>query len=261
MIYIKKKVITTLFIAGLFCSCSTSQTGTNDNSMVNYSSEINYELLVNDSLHSIVVLKEPLDKEIDTSKLIIIADSLFKNKPHNSSIWQNYGVRFYYVKDWKGKVYYAKKEWLNTDKPDSLNAQPLDVTGITYNDKQDEINHAKRHPPIQSSFDTAAYLTKIKEFSKKKIKQLVKMQLDNTGEVKPFIELCKHRLDSAGITTNGKDNYSYLYRDHFIYVWGFVFYPVTKNNYSYTNTVSFEGSYDIFGNQVYFKSSLTDSDY
>ena len=251
MIYIKKG-ITFLLIACLFCSCTATQNGTNDNSM------LNYEIMESNSHHSIVLLKEPLNKAIDTSKLDMIADSLAKNKWFKNSSNDGYGVWFYYRQDWKGQTWYASKGYKCDYVSQSLKPQTIEVSGITGDDKQDEINYAANNPPIKSSFDTLAYLAKIRGFSKKKIKQLVNIQLDNSGEVKSFVELCKNKLDSAGITIEGEGNYTHFYHDHFINVWGNASYPLTDKNgvKIVSQIVTFEGAYDVFGNQLYFKCSL-----
>lgn len=220
-------------------------------------SKINYELLVNDSLMAVVLLKEPLDKVIDTSLLRIIADSLFKHKPLIKDRYSGgYGVRFYYRRDWKDNIYFAGTFYSYDIFSENFKTNKLDVTYITGNDAQDEVFHKQLNPPIKTSFDTVAYLEKIKGLSNKEIKQLIKLQLNNSGEVGKFITLCKYQADSALIISNGNYNFSHFYHDHFINVWGAIFYNAGNNEFKYEKWESFEGCYDIFGNQVYFKSSL-----
>lgn len=232
-----------------FSSCSSSD--------INHSF-LNYDLLLSNEGLAIVHLKEPNTKQIDTTQLNIIADSLYQNRPalRPENIELSYIVRFYYREDWKGHMCYAIKTWDYHYDEKAFFPSKLDVTGTTGDEKQDEINYNKNVKVIRTSFDTTAYLKKIKNLSRKKIKDLVKAQVGEETSVKSFVELCKQKLDSAKIITDGNDNYTYLYHNHLINVWGNVSYPVTKNDFNYSKIVTFEGCYDLFGNQVYFKSSF-----
>jgi len=221
-------------------------------------SSLNYDLPYSTQGVTIVHLREPLDKQIDTAQLNIIADSLFKRRPtlspENTEL--SYIVRFYYREDWKGNMCYAIKTWDYHYDEKKFYPSKLEVTGTTGDEKQDKINYNKNVKPVITSFDTAAYLQKVKTLSDKKIHQLIKAQLSGDSTLKPFIKLCKQKLDSANIITDGNDHYSYLYHGRLLNVWANVAYPVTKNNFTYSKIVTFEGCYDLYGNQVYFKQSF-----
>jgi len=238
--------LTLAFVFAISCySCSSHST-------------LNYDVLLNNQGLAIVHLKEPLDKQIDTTQLNVIADSLYNNRPalspENTEL--SYIVRFYYREDWRGHMCYAIKTWDYHYDDKGFHPSNLEVTGTTGDEKQDSANYNKNVKQIITNFDTVGYLQKIKSFSKKKISELVNAQVGGSSSVKSFIDLCKKKLDSAKITTDGNDNYTYLYHNHLINVWANVSYPVTKNDFTYSQTVTFQGCYDLFGNQVYFESSL-----
>lgn len=236
-------------VMAYFASCSGSE--------VNHSS-LNYDLPLNSEGLAIVHLKEPLDKQIDTTQLNIIADSLYQKRPALSpeNMELSYIVRFYYREDWRGYMCYAIKTWDYHYDEKKFYPSKLEITGTTGDEKQDSINYNKYVKPVITGFDTAAYLQKIKALPSKQIHQLIKAQLSGDSTLKPFIELCKQKLDSAKIITDGNDHYSYQYHDRLLNVWANVAYPVTKNNFTYSKIITFEGCYDIYGNRVYFKQSF-----
>lgn len=229
-----------------------SRTGNKNNS-----SNVKYEILENTPAQAVVLIREPIYQTIDTSKLSTIADSLFNTKSpniENPDCW--YRVWFYYRGDWKGNVYYAGKFWRHDYKTQSLIPENLDVTGITGDERQDAINHDKSVAPIVTTFDTLSYIKRISKLTKAELRTLKNRQLNKDGEVRVFIEKCEHLRDSAGIVTNEPGNYTHLFYGKFINAWGNINYPITKNNYTYSSSVTFEATYDLYGNEIYFSSSL-----
>ena len=115
-----------LFFLSAFCLCLglSSCQSTNDRRL----SKVQYELLENDSLQSIILLKDSVNKE----QLNIVADSLFKLKKPTED---NFRVWFYYRSDWKGHIYYAGKFWAYDIMQHDYLPPKLDITGIKSSDK------------------------------------------------------------------------------------------------------------------------------
>lgn len=102
---------------------------------------LNYEVIGTAKAQTTVLIKEPIDKKIDTAKLNIIADSLFtQNATPNPEVGQYYRVWFYYRRDWRGHTYFAGKFWQYDEKTAYYKPWKLDVMGITGDDKQDDYN-------------------------------------------------------------------------------------------------------------------------
>jgi hypothetical protein len=245
----------------LYCSCNYPKHATNlsepTTALSSTTPSMKYEIIENTPAQSIVLIKEPVQNTIDSSRLSFIADSLYNNKAQNiepPNSW--YRVWFYYRRDWKGKTYYAGKFWKYDYETRGLIAEKIDISGITGNDKQDALNLAMKNVTAISSFDTLSYLNKLRKLNTAEINNLKKKQLNKDGELGTFIEKCERLRDSAGIVTDEPATYSHLYYRKFINTWGVITYPVTKNNFTYSGILLFEGTYDLFGNEVHFKSSL-----
>ena len=129
-------VIAGLFLLGLLTHCSGSSGA----------SSVNYKLAASDSSQAVVLLREPVSKDLSAAQLNRIADSLYDQRiPQADEVRDQYQVWFYYRPDWRGHIYYAGKQWYYDDKSHRMQSYPLDVTGITGNEVEDQRSSQRRH--------------------------------------------------------------------------------------------------------------------
>ena len=115
-------------------------------SHLHHGTGLHYELLANENSHAVVLIKEPVDVDVSPSALDSVADSLYAERtPSEEKVMDVYQVMFYYRQDWQGHIYYAGKVWLYDLNTHQMEPYPLDVTGITGNNQQDDSSMVRRH--------------------------------------------------------------------------------------------------------------------